>query len=432
MAFTVNKISEEKPEGSGRRLTAVLYDLPILALAVFIFLYLNPSTWDMRLRLKYILLQFVIGAVCIFGMRFAFRVYRQILRYGGSRLYIRLIISDLCAGIIYYGIQRIIPEHSARINFLRVVCIVAFDLLGAVSARLIYQYIFEYGSRRLWSYPVFRRTVKLFTGLYLEDPENRALDGGTRLSGSGEKSEETARDLALNSDRHNLAIVGAGRIGAMLAKELLTNQHSAYVPVCFVDRDSAKSGREIFGIPVIAENDAALEKLKELEVEEIVFALPRMRAERKTELYERYRPTGCRILIYDYPLSQTNEFGKRTIREFNIEELLFRDAKEFMSDEVMRFYADKVVLVTGGGGSIGSELCRQIARMHPRRLILLDVYENGAYDVQQELKMKYGSTLALDVEICTVTDREKLDRIFESYKPDVVLHAAAHKHVPLM
>ena len=418
---------------SKRYIAALVYDLLILALAAFIFLYLNPSTWDSRLQMRYILLQFGIAAVCIFGMRFANRVYRQILRYGGSRLYIRLIIADLCAGIIYYAVQHVIPEHSARINFLHVVCIVAFDLLGAVAARLIYQYVFEFGSRRLWTYPVFRWVVKLFTGLYLEDPESRAAEeGSTRLTAGGETTEETQRELAMNIDRHNLAIVGAGRIGVMLAKELLTNQHSAYVPVCLIDRDTAKSGREIFGIPVIAEDDTIADQLKKRKVEEIVFALPRMHAEQKTELYERYRPTGCRILVYDYPLSQTNEFGKRTIREFSIEELLFRDAKEFMSDEVMHFYADKVVLVTGGGGSIGSELCRQIARMHPRRLILLDVYENGAYDVQQELKMKYGSTLALDVEICTVTDREKLDRIFAAYRPDVVLHAAAHKHVPLM
>ena len=414
-----------------RKFTALLYDLPILAIALYIFLYLNPSTYDVRLRLTYIGLQFGISAVCIFGMRFAWGVYKQILRYGGSRMYIRMILADVCAGLIYYWIQLIIPEHAARINFLHVVCIVAFDLLGAVAARLAYQYIFEYGSRRLWNYPVFRGLVKVLTGLYIEDPEHRLEEGVTKLS-PAEKQNKVGPDLAVNTNRRKLAIVGAGRIGAMLAKELLTNQHSEYTPVCFIDKDSGKAGREIYGIPVLTEDPTAPDKLKEFGVEEIVFALPRMHAEQKTELYERYRPVGCKILIYDYPLSQSSEFGKRTIREFNIEELLFRDAKEFMSDEVIRFYADKTVMVTGGGGSIGSELCRQIARMHPRRLILLDVYENGAYDVQQELRMKYGNTLALSVEICTVTDKEKLDRIFDFYRPDVVLHAAAHKHVPLM
>lgn len=416
-----------------RRLAALLYDVLMLALAVFVFLYLNPSTYAFRLRLIYIALQFVICAVVVFGFRFAFGVYKQILRYGGSRLYIRLIFSDICAGIVYYLVQLIIPDYGPRINFLRAVCIVAMNLLEAIASRLLYQYVFEFGSRRLWTLPVFRGLVKAFTGLYIEDPEHRAEDTeNVRLTREGERAEGEGPDLGINGNRHNLAIIGAGRIGAMLCKELLTNQHSAYAPVCFVDKDTSKSGREIYGIPVIGEDEFDSDVIKHLGIEEIVFALPRMRAERKAELYERYRPTGCRILVYDYPLSQSSEFGKRTIREFNIEELLFRDKKEFMSDEVIEFYSGRTVMITGGGGSIGSELARQIAGMHPKRLVLLDVYENGVYDVQQELRMKYGSTLALDVEICSVTDAGKLDRIFETYKPDVLLHAAAHKHVPLM
>ncbi|MBQ3373575.1 MAG: polysaccharide biosynthesis protein [Oscillospiraceae bacterium] len=235
------------------------------------------------------------------------------------------------------------------------------------------------------------------------------------------------------SERKKLAVVGAGRIGAMLVKELLTNQNTAYVPVCFVDNDMRKAEREIYGIPVIAEDDTIQDKLKAFEVEEIVFALPRMHAEQKNELYERYRKTGCKILIYDYPLSQSSEFGKRTLREFRVEELLFRDAKEFMNDDVRAFYAGKTILVTGGGGSIGSELCRQIAKMSPKMLIVLDVYENSAYDLQQELIMTYGrGMLPFEVEICSITDRRKLENVFRTYHPDVVLHAAAHKHVPLM
>ncbi|MBQ8075543.1 MAG: polysaccharide biosynthesis protein [Oscillospiraceae bacterium] len=235
------------------------------------------------------------------------------------------------------------------------------------------------------------------------------------------------------SQRKKLAVVGAGRIGAMLVKELLTNQNSAYAPVCFVDNDMRKADREIYGIPVIGEDDTIAEKLKAMQVEEIVFALPRMHAEQKNELYERYRKTGCKILIYDYPLSQTSEFGKRTLREFRVEELLFRDAKEFMNDDVRAFYAGKTILVTGGGGSIGSELCRQIAKMSPKKLVVLDVYENSAYDLQQELIMTYGrGMLPFEVEICSITDRRKLESVFRTYQPDVVLHAAAHKHVPLM
>ena len=449
-------MNENKNRKSERRFKVLIYDIIMLAFAVFFFLYLNPSTYARRLRLIYIALQYGICALVVFGLRFAFRVYRQILRYGGTRLYIRIIVSDMCAGIIYYLLQLLIPDYGPRINLLRCVCIVALNLLGSIACRLLYQYVFEFGSRKLWEVPFFRKVVKLFTGLYIEDPKNRAVYSEYKRLSSEDKTEaggepanpETATaqtegtaktgggavgpDLSVNAERHSLAIVGAGRIGAMLAKELLTNQHSSYVPVCFIDRDTGKSGREIYGIPVYHEDVMTVEKVKSLGIEEIVFALPRMRAEQKGELYERYRPTGCRILVYDYPLSLSSEFGKRAIREFNIEELLFRDPREFINDDVINYYSGKTVMVTGGGGSIGSELSRQIASMHPLRLILLDIYENGVYEVQQELKMKYGATLALEVEICSVTDRENLDLIIGRYRPDVILHAAAHKHVPLM
>ena len=404
------EIIEKNKKNREKRIAVIWYDMAILLFAVMFFLYLSPST-EGRMRLIYIAMQTAICAVCVFGARLLTGVYRQILRYGGSRMYISLILADVGAGILYYIAQLIIPEGPARITFLRAMCIITLNLLAAVSSRLIYQYVFEYGSRKLWTLPVFRGAVHFFTGLEIKDP--------------------TEREHV--SERRNLAIVGAGRIGAMLAQELLTNQNTAYTPVCFVDMDERKAGREIFGIPVLAEDDNVTEELKKLKVEEIVFALPRMHAEQKGELYERYRKTGCRILIYDYPLSQSSEFGKRAIREFRIEELLFRDAKEFLSDDVRAFYAGKCVLVTGGGGSIGSELCRQLARMQVKKLVILDVYENCAYDLQQELIMTYGrGMLPFEVEICSVTDRRKLEHVFDVYRPQIVIHAAAHKHVPLM
>ena len=400
------------------RLTAVLYDIPMLVISVFIFLYLAPSV-EVRQRLIYIAMQFGFAAVCVFSARIIAGVYRQILRYGGSRLYIRLILADVCAGAVYYGIQLLLPEGPMRVTFIRAVCVISFNLLEAVASRLLYQFVFEYGSRSVFTLPGIRNVVHFMTGYYSDEATEQVL--------------EKKKEIIPAAKRKKLAVVGAGRIGAMLVKELLTNQYTAYAPVCFIDNDKRKAEREIYGIPVLPEDDNILSRLKALQVEEIVFALPRMHAEQKNELYERYRKTGCKILIYDYPLSQTSEFGKRTLREFRIEELLFRDAKEFMNDDVRAFYAGKTILVTGGGGSIGSELCRQIAKMSPKKFIVLDVYENSAYDLQQELIMTYGrGMLPFEVEICSVTDRRKLEHIFDLYRPDVVLHAAAHKHVPLM
>ena len=419
---------EREKRKSTRGLVTIAYDLPMLLLAVFFFLYINPSDYG-RQRIVYIAMQFGICAVCIFSARVLSGIYRQILRYWGSQTYIRLLGSDVAAGAVYYLIQLLLPAGPMRITFVRAECIIAFDLLMAVAARLFYQYIFEYGSRRLWSVGAFRKAVHLLTGLTIEDPRKREEESfGKKLS----PAEDPAEHI-VTAERDRLAIIGAGRIGVLLAKELLQNQHSSYVPVCFVDKDPAKAGREICGIPVITEDENTQNKLRALGVGEVVFALPRMHAEQKSELYNRYRESCRRILIYDYPLSQTSEFGKRTLREFNIEELLFRDAKEFMSDAVRAFYAGKTVLVTGGGGSIGSELCRQIVKMQPRRLIVLEIYENTAYDLQQELIMTYGrGNVPFEVEICSVTDRRKLERVFAKYRPEIVLHAAAHKHVPLM
>ena len=167
-------------------------------------------------------------------------------------------------------------------------------------------------------------------------------------------------------------------------------------------------------------------------VQEIVFALPQMRAERKKELYDQYRQTGCKLKVYDYPLTQTVENGRRSLREFDIEELIFRQPMEFTNERTSAYYRGKTVLISGGGGSIGSELCRQIAKMQPKQLVILDEYENGAYDIQQELRIAYGVTLNVQVEIVSVCDAAALDQVFARYKPDIVLHAAAHKHVPLM
>lgn len=173
--------------------------------------------------------------------------------------------------------------------------------------------------------------------------------------------------------------------------------------------------------------------LAEYGVQELVFALPNMDAEEKKKLFDHYRATGCKMKIYDFSGIDSNEIGaKRKLREFEIEELLFRKETNFLNAKCKACYGGKVVMITGGGGSIGSEICRQVAKMSPKHIIILDVYENNAYDLQQEMKLRWGDKLRLTVEICSVTNEKQLRVIFEKYRPDIVLHAAAHKHVPLM
>ncbi|MBQ0066451.1 MAG: polysaccharide biosynthesis protein [Firmicutes bacterium] len=151
--------------------------------------------------------------------------------------------------------------------------------------------------------------------------------------------------------------------------------------------------------------------------------------DKKKELYGYYKQAGFKVQIFDYP--DFHSPGKRQIRDFSIEDLLFRKPIECMDPKVKEYYRNKVILITGGGGSIGSELCRQIAKMEPKQLIILDVYENTTYDIQQELISKHKN-LDIQIEISSITDKESLDKVFNQYKPEIVIHAAAHKHVPLM
>ena len=254
--------------------------------------------------------------------------------------------------------------------------------------------------------------------------ERAALAVLRGLTGSTFADEKPERN------RIKVAIIGAGSVGVMLADELIQNPKATYEPVCFVDIDKEKTGREIYGVPVLDEGSHDL--LNEYQVQEVVFALPNVTVERRKELYEFYKGSGFIIKAYDYPTLDSDEGGKRRIHDFDIEDLLFRSANQFLNDETMSWYSGKSVLITGGGGSIGSELARQIARCKPSRLVILDVYENGAYDVQQELRIKYGNELNLRIEIASVCDADQVDKIFKEHTPDIVLHAAAHKHVPLM
>lgn len=228
-----------------------------------------------------------------------------------------------------------------------------------------------------------------------------------------------------------VAIIGAGRVGVGLAEDLISNAQSSYVPRCFIDVSKEKIGREIQGIPVWTEDDVTVKKLADYEIQEIIFAIPSMKAEKKKKLYEFYKNAGYKVKVYDYPTMYAAG-GKRHLREFDVEELLFRKPIVMSHEKTNAYYRDKVVLITGGGGSIGSELCRQLAKMHPKQIIILDIYENGAYDVQQELKIAYGNQLNLQIEICSITHRKALEKVFETYHPQIVINAAAHKHVPLM
>lgn len=381
------------------------YDLVMLAIVSVLLLVFYPSSYYPITRVE-ALMHYLLAAACMLGCRAIGDSYNNVWRYGGNNLYVNLICYDALAGAVYYVIQKVLPLRD--VEFLRAVTLFALNLLGDILMRQIYQYLYDANSRGSKAADFLRVVTQKLTGIRVE-PEDK-----------------TKRDR-----RINIAIIGAGRVGAGLAADLASNPDAAYTARFFVDIDRNKIGRSINGVPVFSEEEANSEAFRDYNIQEIVFAIPGATAERKKELYTYYKQTGCKLKTYDYPTTQSVN-GKRSLRDFDAEELLFRQATEILSEDTKAYYRGKTVLISGGGGSIGSELCRQIAKIGPKRLVVLDVYENGAYDVQQELKIKHGKDLDLCVEIVTITDKGQLERVFRTHRPDVVIHAAAHKHVPLM
>lgn len=227
-------------------------------------------------------------------------------------------------------------------------------------------------------------------------------------------------------------IVGAGSAGYMIVREMNNSKHLNRKIPCIIDDDPAKQGTYLQGIPIVGKKEMIPYYAEKYGIEEIVIAIPTISREGQKELLDICQKTPCKILILPGIYQLVNdEVSVSMLREVQIEDLLGREPVNLEMNEIMEYVQGKVVLVTGGGGSIGSEICRQVALHNPGLLIILDIYENNAYDVQNELLAKYPG-MNLKVLIGSVRNRKRIDSIFEQYRPELVFHAAAHKHVPLM
>lgn len=232
--------------------------------------------------------------------------------------------------------------------------------------------------------------------------------------------------------KKRLLIVGAGSAAMVMLKELEGNDNLNYDVVGFVDDDKAKRNAIIYGLRVLGSRYDILRVCIEKKVDEILIAIPSASVSDRREILEICNETGCKIKILpsiDQVIHGTDI--KHHVRDVEIEDLLARDPIKLDNAEISEYIENKTVLVTGGGGSIGSELCRQIMKFNPEKLVILDIYENNAYDLQMELNKEYGAE-KIHVVIASVRDKERLLRVFKKYKPYIVFHAAAHKHVPLM
>ncbi len=386
---------------SVRSLELIAIDTAIIAAVWLLICFLSTlAVSSMQTNGPFALRKMAVLYILIIVLRFFFSMYNSVIRYADEKLYAKLIISDALAGTIFFLIGRfwIKPIY---VGFSYTLITIMMINLATIGSRLFYQLLYA------------------------------------RIGSSTEKSALRRFWFGDKRDVHriNIAIVGAGNEGASLAGELMRNPASPYCPVMFIDTDSRKIGSEIYGVRIFGENENILRTIKNLSVREIVIALPDTSSDNLARLYELYKKTDCKIKIYDFHIGNEAEgtvSGRTSLREFSIEDLLFRDTVKVKSEKTAEYYKNKCVLVTGGGGSIGSELCRQIAALSPKKLIILDIYENNAYDIQQELIRKYGDKLKLEVVIASVRDEKRLDEVFNEHRPQIVFHAAAHKHVPLM
>lgn len=227
-------------------------------------------------------------------------------------------------------------------------------------------------------------------------------------------------------------IIGAGAACNMILKELENSQYLNLCARCIIDDQPGCHGKLMRGVPIVGGRDCILDAVAQYGIDEIIFAIPSANTQTKKEILDICKESGCKLRTVPGTYQLINgDVSVSALKEVEIEDLLGREPIEINSEEVLEYVNGRVVLVTGGGGSIGGELCRQIASHNPRQLVILDIYENNAYDIQQELTRRYPE-LNLVVLIGSVRNTNRVNSIFETYRPEIVYHAAAHKHVPLM
>ena len=324
-----------------------------------------------------------------------------------------LMLFATVATILIFALFRLYSTVWAYAGVGELLRIITACILS-VSAEMIYAFIFHIRMPRSY---MLMKLLFFITAVCVIRFANRI----TRMFTSTTLKKQTRTML-----------IGAGRSGDVVVRELKNSVYSENKIVCIIDDDKMKQGRFLNGIKVVGGREKIVESCEKYNVEEIIVAMPTATALQKREIINICQKTNCQIMTLPgiYQLAN-GEVDIQKIRKVDVEDLLGRDSIRINLDEISGYIKNKTVLVTGGGGSIGSELCRQISKYEPKELIIFDIYENNAYQIQQELRRSYPD-LNLTVLIGSVRDRERVNDLFAKYRPDLVFHAAAHKHVPLM
>lgn len=241
------------------------------------------------------------------------------------------------------------------------------------------------------------------------------------------------KDTSVTKDCSNIMIIGAGACGKDVIHEIVMSRHVNAKVCCAIDDNPVKIGREIDGVPIVGSRVDIQNAVEDYNIDEIIFAIPDAKGVDRKEILDICSATGCKVRIIPGIYQMIDgSVTVNSIRNVEIIDLLGRDPVKANVERIREYITDKTVMVTGGGGSIGSELCRQIAMAKPKLLIIFDIYENNAFWIERELRSKYGDSLNLIALIGSVRNTNRVNSVLEKYRPDIIFHAAAHKHVPLM
>ena len=332
-----------------------------------------------------------------------------------------IFITLLQIAIFYiFGLYRTMWRYASIEEFLKVIAAI---LIATTATAIVFMSV---------AYRELPRSIYLMAMLFeLVFIAGLRLISRARFIVEPIKSKRGARNKYTNSKR--TLIVGAGEAGVLVLKELKKHRELGSVPVAFIDDSDEKKNKIVMGVPVVGKRENIPEIAKSYKIDEIIVAMPSISRDEQKEILEICNKTNLKIKIIPgyYKVIEEDKFDLSSIREVEIEDLLGRDEIKLDTNSLSEFIENKVILVTGAGGSIGSELCRQIIKYNPKQLVMLDIYENNIYDIQNELRREYKNP-QIEVLIDSIRDVERMNFLFDHYKPEVVFHAAAHKHVPLM
>lgn len=373
---------------ANRIIALILLDVMDITIASFVALYIR---FDFRFKdiypqylksYEHILIPTILMTLLFFAI---WKLYKSVWRYASANELINIVMANICASAAQFVLCWITGNSMPR-SYSVLYCF--FLVLLTCGVRFGYRILRIINNKRM--------------------------------------------SLAMKNIRSNVMVIGAGAAGDMLLKEIESSSYLELTAKCIIDDQPGCHGKLLRGVPIVGGRDKIQDAVRLYNIDEIIFAIPSADAKTKKEILEICKETGCKLRMLPGVYQLINgDVSVSKLKDVEIEDLLGREPIQINTEEVLGYVSGKTVLVTGGGGSIGSELCRQIAAHNPQKLIILDIYENNAYDIQQELVRKYPK-LDLIVLIASVRNKNRMNQIFETYRPDIVYHAAAHKHVPLM